>query len=223
MILKDYLDLITSAFRQKPKFVATVTLDTSVQVRVQELLASMIPKFDVDDAVGAQLDIIGKWVGVSRNIAIPIPSTGIYFKWDGTDDTVGWDFGSWRDANQPVDITSLPDDAYRTLLRAKIAANKWDGTTDGAYAIWDEIFPNFTILIQDNQNMTYAIAIAGGIVDSLTLALLTGGYIPLKPEGVLVDYYYVSIDAGKVFGWDVESTVLGGWDDGSWVREIAPT
>lgn len=223
MTTKEYLDLITSAFRQKPKFSATVALDVSVQVRVQELLASMIPKFDVDIAVGDQLDIIGKWVGVSRSIAVPIPSTGIYFTWDGTDPTVGWDFGLWQDANQPADITSLPDDAYRTLIRAKIAANKWDGTTDGAYAIWDEIFPNFTILIQDNQNMTYALAIAGGIVDSLTLALLTGGYIPLKPEGVQVAYYYVSVDDAPVFGWDVESTALAGWDEGAWVREIAPT
>lgn len=223
MTVNDYLNLITSAFRQKPKFTATVQLDVSVQVRVQQLLQSMIPLFDVDNAVGDQLDILGKWIGVSRNIAIPIPSTGIYFSWDGTDPTVGWDYGSWQDPNQPVDITSLPDDAYRTLIRAKIAANRWDGTTDGAYAIWDQIFPNYTILIQDNQDMTYALAVVGGTIDSLTLALLTGGYIPLKPEGVLVSYYYVSVDADKVFGWDVESSVLGGWDEAAWVKEIAPS
>ena len=220
MTINDYLNLITSAFRQKPKFTATVALDVTVQVRVQDLLKSMIPLFDVDVAVGDQLDIIGKWVGISRNIAVPIPATGVYFKWDGVDPNVGWDFGSWQDTNQPVDITSLPDDAYRTLIRAKIAANRWDGTTDGAYEIWGQVFPQFTILIQDNQNMTYALAIVGGTVDSLTLALLTGGYIPLRPEGVLVDYYYVSVDADKVFGWDVDSDVLGGWDEAAWVREI---
>jgi hypothetical protein len=109
------------------------------------------------------------------------------------------------------------------LIRAKIAANRWDGTIEGAYIIWDEIFPQFTILIQDNQNMTYALAVVGGIVDSLTLALLTGGYIPLKPEGVAVSYYYVSVDSDKVFGWDVDSSGLGGWDEAAWVREIEPT
>ncbi len=71
--------------------------------------------------------------------------------------------------------------------------------------------------------MTYDLAVVGGIVDSLTLALITGGYIPLKPEGVRVNAYYVSIDSGPVFGWDVESALLGGWEEGSWVREFPPT
>lgn len=223
MTVNEYLNLITSAYRQKPNFTGMVSLNVAVAVRVQELLDSMIPIFDVDVAVGKQLDVIGQWVGISRIISVPIPATGIYFSWDGTDPAVGWDFGSWQDVNQPVDITSLPDDAYRTLIRAKIAANRWDGTTDGAYAIWDQVFPNLTILIQDNQDMTYSLAVVGGLVDALTLALLTGGYIPLKPEGVRVSYYYVSVDGDKVFGWDVDSDVLGGWDVGAWVKEISPT
>jgi hypothetical protein len=219
--VQDYLDLITSAFQGKPNFTAVITALVSAPVQIQAVMQSMIPLFDVDVAVGDQLDIIGQWVGVSRNIAIPI--TGVYFSWDGTDPTVGWDFGTWQPSNQPTAITSLPDDAYRTLIRAKIAANQWDGTTNGAYAIWDQVFPDSTILIQDNQDMTYDLAVVGGIIDSLTLALLTGGYIPLKPEGVLVAAYYVSVDTGPVFGWDVESAQLGGWDEASWVREIVPT
>lgn len=217
MSLDTYLNLITSAWRLKPKYIATVSLDVSVQVRVQELMQSMIALFDVDTAAGSQLDVIGQWVGVSRNIAIPI--SGVYFSWDA-DYTLGWEFGTWQDASQPVDITSLPDDAYRTLIRAKIAANQWDGTLQGAYAIWASIFPQYTILIQDNQDMSYELAIVGGIVDSLTLALLTEGYIPLKPEGVMVTSYYVPVDSGPVFGWDVEASTLGGWDEASWVREI---
>lgn len=219
--VQDYLDLITSAFQGKPNFTAVITALVSAPVQIQKVMQSMIPLFDVDVAVGDQLDVIGEWVGVSRNIAIPI--AGVFFSWDGTNPFVGWDYGTWQPSSQPTDITSLPDDAYRTLIRAKIAANSWDGTTDGAYAIWDQVFPDSTILIQDNQDMTYDLAVVGGIIDSLTLALLTGGYIPLKPEGVLVAAYYVSVDAGPVFGWDVESVQLGGWDEGSWVREIAPT
>ncbi len=131
--------------------------------------------------------------------------------------------GTWQPALAPVDITTLPDDAYRTLIKAKIAANQWDGTTEGAYTIWSEVFTNFTILIQDHQNMSYSLGIIGGIVDSLTLALITGGYIPLRPEGVLVSSYFVSVDSNPVFSWDVESAQLGGWDEGSWVRELEPT
>lgn len=220
MTEQDYLGLVTSAYQDSPKFKAMLEADVGIPVQVQALLASMIPLFDVDVAAGEQLDIIGKWVGVTRNVQIPIE--GVYFSWDG-DYTVGWDYGTWRPTSAPTSVTVLPDDAYRTLIKAKIAANQWDGTTDGAYAIWDRVFTNTTILIQDNQDMTYDLAVVGGIIDSLTLALITGGYIPLKPEGVRVNVYYVSVDSEPIFGWDVESDLIKGWDEGSWARELSPT
>ncbi len=81
MTTKEYLDLLTSAFREQPKFTAMISADVAPMVQVQTLLQQMIPLFDVDVAVGDQLDIIGKWVGVSRNVAIPI--AGVFFTWDG--------------------------------------------------------------------------------------------------------------------------------------------
>jgi hypothetical protein len=220
MTVNDYLNLITSAYRSAPKFTAMVEADVSVQVRVQDLVSSMIPLFDVDAAVGGQLDIIGEWVGVSRNVNIPIEN--VYFTWDG-DYTLGWEYGVWQGDLTPTAVTVLPDDAYRRLIKARIAANKWDGTTDGAYAVWDSVFTEYTILIQDYQDMSYSLAIVGGIVDSLTLALLRGGYLPLKPEGVRINEYLVPVDDSTLFGWDVESDYLAGWDDGSWARELSPT
>lgn len=223
MIILDYLNLITSSWRQKPKFTAMISAIVSLPVQIQALLTSMIPLFDLDTPpVGDQLDILGQWIGVSRDV--PIPITGVFFSWDGTDSDLGWDYGTWQPFNAPVSITSLPDDAYLTLIRARIASNYWDGTTNGAYAIWDNIFPQFTILIQDNMNMTYAMALIGGIVDSLTLALLTGGYLPLRPEGVMITEYFVATDTNPAFCWDVETnTNIAGWDIGSWLREILPT
>jgi hypothetical protein len=220
METQDYVDLITSEHQDKAKFIEMIRQDVSLPVRVQALLNDMIPKFDVDAAVGDQLDTIGQWVGVSRNVGISIPGTGIFFSWDGIA-SLGWDYGTWQEGDQ-TEITSLPDDAYRTLIKTKIAANSWDGTTEGAYAIWDQIFTQFTILIQDNQDMSYDLIIAGGIVDSLTLALLTGGYIPLKPEGVRVNEYYTPVDSGPIFGWDIDGTYLTGWDDGKWAYESSP-
>lgn len=221
MTVADYLALITSAFQGKLNFTGVITADVAVPARVQDLLQSMIPIFDVDVAGGDQLDIIGKWVGVTRDVSIPIEN--VFFSWEGANPFLGWDFGSWQPSNEPANVTVLPDDAYRTLIKAKIAANSWDGTTTQAYEIWDTIFTTSRILIQDNQNMTYALAIIGGAVDSLTVALVTGGYIPLKPEGVRVSAYYISVDTGPVFSWDVESEFLGGWDEASWVRELTPT
>ena len=180
----------------------------------------MISLFDVDLAIGDQLDIIGQWVGITRNVNVPIDS--VYFSWD-EDYTLGWEFGTWQPSNAPASVTSLPDDAYRVLIKAKIAANHWLGTIEDAYKVWDSVFSNITILIQDNQNMTMNLAIVGGIVDSLTLALITGGYIPLKPEGVGIAEYFIPVNTGPLFGWDIENNYIKGFDEGSWARELKPT
>lgn len=216
MIVDDYLNLITSEYRDQPNYISMVSFGVSIYVYVQQLLASMIPLFDVDVAVGQQLDVIGQWAGVSRNVNIPI--SGVYFSWNSTA-SLGWNFGIWQSSTDASSVTVLPDDVYRTLIKAKIAANHWDGTTDGAYAIWDALFPNLTILIQDNQDMSYALGFVGESVDSLTLALITGGYIPLRPEGVLVSGYFFPIDSGPLFGLDIETDFVKGFDEGSFGTE----
>lgn len=221
MDAQDYLDLIASQYAGQPNFRSVITANVDVPVRVQHILESLIALFDIDTPpVGQQLDIIGQWVGVSRNVAIPI--SGVFFTWDGAP-SVGWDYGVWQATGQPSDITVLPDDVYLNLILATIAANNWDGTTDGAYAIWDQLFTNFTIIIQDYLDMSYALVIAGGVVDSLTLALITGGYITLRPQGVEISNYFISVGNNPIFSWDVDSALLKGWDDGYWATEVEPT
>lgn len=228
MTIQEYLDLITSEHQGKPDFTKVVTFSVSPLVRVQELLASMIPLFDLDTPPrGDQLDIIGKWVGVSREIAVPIPGADVFFTWDDTE-ALGWDSGTWApldSSGTPVpptpvtEITVLPDDAYLVLIRARIAANQWDGTTEGAYAIWQELFPDITILIQDYTDMSYAMLFIGTI-DALTMALLTGGYIQLKPEGVRIVGYFIGTP--PVFAWDTVGGNFAGWDTGNWAKLVTP-
>lgn len=215
----DYLAIITSQHADKPKFIAMVTAFAQLFVYLQSLDDSLIPLFDLDVAVGSQLDAIGAWAGISRNVTIPLPD--VYFSWDDTDQT-GWDLGIWQGDN-PGTINVLPDDVYRTFIRAKIAANQWDGTIEGAYAIWDSVFPDLTILIQDNQNMTYDLGLVGTMIDSLTLALITGGYLPLRPGGVQVNAYFIPSGSGPLFGWDIENNGIAGWDEGSWASIINPS
>lgn len=214
MTINDYLDLITSEYRDKPDFVNVVTINVSVSQRVQDLMTSMIPKFDVDIAVGDQLDIVGQWVGITRNVRVPI--TGVFFSWDDPNLLLGWDSGIWEGGTQ---IVLLDDAAYRTLIKAKIAANHWNGTTDGAYEVLAIAFPNNVVYIQDYQDMSYSLLITGP-VDALTRSLILGGYLPLKPEGVRVYSYMFPFDTGPIFGWDLETATFQGWNEGSWVEEI---
>jgi hypothetical protein len=219
--VETYQNYITSEYQEQPNFQAVIAASVAVYVQIQSLLNSMIPIFDLSQApVGNQLDILGQWAGISRIINSPF--SDIFFSWDDQASD-GWDFGIWQDPNNPTDIISLPDGAYLTLILAKIAANSWDGTTEGAYAIFAQLFPQYVLMYQDYQNMTFAVAIQGAVPDSLTLALLTGGYLPLRPEGVEITEYFVPVDTNPLFAWDCDSSSLGGWDTSSWAREILPT
>jgi len=221
MTLAEYQDLITSEHNQRPKYMAMALAGLNPLVKLQEIILSLPEAFDIDSAIGVQLDKVGEWIGRSRNVAIPL--VGVYFSWDDAA-TTGWDSGTWIGEFDPTSgLTSLPDDSYRILLKAKIAANTWDGSIPGAYAVWRQAFgDNSQIVIQDNQDMSMTVAIFGLNLDAVTFALLTGGYIPLKPEGVRINSYDVAPDNGPIFSWDVNNDLLKGWDQGSWPIEIIP-
>jgi hypothetical protein len=216
-----YTAKITSEHNQKPNYMGVVFNNTEPFASLQEFLNTYIGVFDLDAAVGMQLDQVGQWIGRSRYVDIPL--TGVYFTWDDTVD-VGWDSGVWKGPFDPDSgLIALPDDSYRTLLKAKVAANSWDGSIPGAYAIWNAAFSGQSyIVIQDNQDMSMTVGIAGQPLDIVTRALITNGYLPLKPEGVSINFYSITPVPGPLFAWDAESDALAGWDVGNWGIEITP-
>lgn len=218
MTVQDYLNLVTSEYQQQPDFNAMITAQAGVPVQVQSLYNQMSTTlFNLSDApVGDQLDILGQWVGVSRDIPVPIDGTGVFFTWDDTA-ADGWNSGTWAPPGA-TQITVLPDDAYLTLILARIASNHWDGTTPGAYAIWDQLFPNFTILIVDHQNMSFDLGLVGNNIDALTLALFENGYLQLRPEGVMINEYFIATT--PIFSWDIDTADFSGWDTGNWAQGI---
>ncbi len=218
----DYKLLVTSEHRDKPLFMAMIAAFTAGFVDSATALQTLIDKFNLDAAAGEQLDKIGEWVGITRRLRTPI--TGVYFSWDA-DPTIGWDAGSWQGPYDPdTGIVLLPDEDYRTLLRAKIAANFWDGTLLGAEIIWGIVFQGAqTIILQDNQDMSMTVGFYGAPLSAVQQALLVGGYFPLKPAGVRIKFYAIPVNPGPLFAWDSDSTSLQGWDLGSWVQEVQPS
>jgi len=218
MTTDEYLALITSEHRGQPKFIATVRALIDPVSRIEDVLAAMREAFDIDEAVGLQLDAVGVRVGISRRVGTPI--TGVYFSWDSDSEWDGWDAGTWRGEYDPDSgLVDLPDDAYRLVLKAKIGANRWDGTIPGMYDVWEVIFGSF-VVVQDHQDMSMTVGIAGQKLTGLLREILLRGYIPLKPEGVRVAYYEIAPDYGSIFAWDAESDALGGWDDAQWAYKI---
>lgn len=217
--LSDYTGLITSEHADKPNYMAVVAALMQGSVDQQRQQTKMLADFDLDTAIGAQLDAVGAWVGISRYLIVPL--TGVYFTWDDTAFT-GWDSGVWQgDFDPATGLASLPDDEYRRLIRAKIAANNWDGLLVSATAIWNQVFNGSqTIIVQDNQDMSMTIGFVGQPLTAVQQALLTGGYFPLKPEGVRIKFYAIPVNTGPLFAWDTNSSTLQGWETGSWAQEL---
>ena len=184
-------------------------------VDLQNLLGSMPGKFDLDSAVDAQLDDVGRWVGISRNV--PLPLSDVYFSFDI--EGLGFDQGNWKGPFDPdTGLTRLDDETYRLVLRAKIGANHWDGTLESSKEILDSIFNGGTfVFIQDNQDMSMTIGISGVIPSAVFQALLANGLIPLKPEGVRINIVIVtSVDSAPIFGFDMSNDLVAGFDTGAW-------
>jgi hypothetical protein len=135
--IKDYTGKITSEHADKPKYMAMVEAVSQCFLDTNEVASGLPDDFDLDLANDAQLDDVGLWVGISRNI--PTPLTNVYFALDTAG--LGFDQGAWKGPFDPDNgITILDNETYRSLIRAKIGANHWDGTLESSKAILDLIF-----------------------------------------------------------------------------------
>lgn len=187
-----YLAIITSQFRNDPKYMAFIAMLVQPFVDRQNLVASFPEKFDLDLAEGQQLDWVGLWVGQERGL----PIAG-------------------------EELLVLNDTDYLQLLKATIAANYFQGTIASAKAVWDIAFGPNQIAIQDNQDMTILFLWLGATLTTIQRAMIHNGYFSLKPAGVKVlGYFETSVPDTPVFGFDVNNSTIAGWDTGAWAIEI---
>ena len=215
--LNDYTALITSEHSDKPKFMAVVEMLSAPLVDLMNVLGGAPILFDLDVAIGDQLDVLGQWIGLSRYVSTPL--TGVYFSFDVAG--LGFDQGVWKGPFDPdTGLVSLDDDTYRLTLRAKIAANHWDGTPGAAADIIDSLAPaGARVFLEDPCDMSIRIGIAGKQPPALYIALLKNGFLSLKPEGVHVNYAVTSVDGAPIFGFDLDNEYVAGFDTGAWAAQ----
>lgn len=184
----QYLDLITHEHATRPRFNALVASTAQNANDHRAYYNRLQTTFDVDTAVGAQLDAIGLWVGLSRRVKVPI--VDVFFAWDDAANPTktGWNYGIWVGRYESrLKVELLPDDVFRRMIRAKIKANQWDGSREGLYRIFEIGFggQGLTLAIIDNQDMTFTLQI-NGTASAIDKALIISGYLPIRPAGVAI-------------------------------------
>lgn len=182
---EKYLDLITSQYADKPKFNAYVKAFLDMISPAIDCLTSFDTIFNLENAVGDQLDKCGALVALTRELPLSNP-----------------------------DIPSiLSDDLFRTVIKARIYSNFWDGTLQSWNDIIKTMFPDASYEVVDNQDMSIDVIMIDPTADATMLALLFNGYIVPKPSGVRVTW---TIQDKALFGWETETEFIAGWDTGIW-------
>lgn len=212
MNLSDYEALIPPPNNIAPMYMDWLRGNTQGFVDNQAFLADLYASFDIETAVGVQLDVIGQILNQPR--------------------IVDFDPGAGQSGE-------LDDYYYRLVLKAKILKNHWRGTKQEIYDFWNTYFPDFALLILDNQDMSIDVLVVGVPNDlsetipfayddeysgydigwwagyeSLLRGLIRHNYFFPKPAGVQVHYTFFD---GVAFGYDIESPFIQGYDESTWL------
>ena len=217
-LIEFYVNLLIIQYHNQPNAQA------HIRALVSELVASNIyfsvrDGYDIDTAVGVQLDVIGKYADIDR----------FYYSTELTDDFFGFedaaDLGGvssniigFDDAASPdkngdflsstniiTDNLRLNDDAYRVLIKLRIIQNNSQHDTK---TINDSLFEFFGtgVVMSDNYNMTMTYFI-GDVTDVLINAALQKNVLP-RPAAVGLQV----ISGNEFFGF-ADADSMGGTAD----------
>jgi len=185
----DYTTLITSEYQNSPDFVALVGALTNSGINA-EVVDAIPAAFDLDSAVGVQLDVIGQWVGVSR-VVNQVLLVG-YFGF--ADDQAALPFGELGVPNVGgrfyelgedfAGTTVLADIEYRTVLRAKIIKNRYDGGQFELEQAMADLF-GMSATITDNGTLNLTINVGGPVSQTDQALVATYDLLP-RPGGVAI-------------------------------------
>lgn len=173
-----------------------------------------VPQPGVPGAQGRQLDILGKYIGIPRNIGDPTPLPFFGFvdyagggnengfsNYDGTTNPLGVFF---LYQYQGTMNTDLSDDSYAFMMALKIVLNSSDGTLYSIQRFLDTLLPGF-VTVTDNQDMTLTYTIS---LDAPVSPTVIEPYLP-RPMGV-----GVTISTFSTLGTDDGDTIVTDGGDG---------
>lgn len=181
MDLNEYLELPTSCNLDKPKFMAYLEAVLTPAVQLGDVNESIGDAFDITNAAGNQLDILGELVGVDRLL----PYTPL------------------------VGTREMSDEEYRVILMMKIFRNEWDGTMDGAVKIYQSAFQNIADISFYDDGVCHVVVSVREAEETRIANILDSTDTLLIPEGVskTVNVYDNGVAVDFTFGTGVISAV----------------
>ena len=211
----QYTELIAGAHRNKEKFQEWIFTLTEPLNEAREKLIEMQKLFDVETAVGDQLDAVGARVGASRYL--PVMLTDVYFALDDYMG-IGLDLGVWKGPYDPGDgLVRLDDETFRAVIKSTILMNHWDGQNGSLPDFVAGVFANFGVVgkfmdLQDFQTMQVAINLTPQTTPPVVYDLLSRRIIDIVAAGVALNL----TENLPWFGFDYETQSVKGLGEGYW-------
>ena len=175
-------DRIYAQYRDKPKAVAWYAIARELGGSIEAAAEAVRKSYDIDTAVGEQLNVIGRIVVAPRSFVGSIPmSPGLF------DLTDGDEFGDDEAMFSALAIDQdgqLSDELYRLVIRSKIIKNNGDATIENILDGMNFLLPRADVLrVTDGEDMSFSIEFYGQITNLERFALLNAGLVP-KPQAV---------------------------------------
>lgn len=213
----EYTALIAGHWAHKERFQQWIYELTEPLRIARERLAQMaVDTFDLDKAVGAQLDAVGARIGLARGLPVAIPD--VFFALDDVDG-IGLDFGVWlTKLDTTTTLVTMGDNVYRMALKAKVQLNHYDGTLEAVTKVLRELFQAFNcdnafIDVIDNQDMTFIVNCVKADTNPILLALLESRFLDVVAAGVGARFEDALVPG---FGFDLNTGYVKGFDRGYW-------
>lgn len=192
-------DRIYAEYRNKPKSVAWYNITRSLATQLESVSQAVRVMYNIDTAVGEQLNIIGRIVVVDRSFVGSVQLfPGLFALTDGDEfgDTNAMFSGLTIDTDE-----QMSDDFYRLVIKAKIIKNNSDATADSILQGLNFLIPNADFIrLTDSEDMSFNVEFYGNITDLERYALLNATLVP-KPQGVLFNGFLEGFEYSE-FGDD---------------------
>lgn len=164
-------------YRNKPRLNALVNIGLDSARKMGEDLNRIKNGWDVNTAIGHDLDVIGEIVDFKRPSAVEHNLAVEHYYGDGQ-----YGDGSQYNSFNPSALAPIDDDRYRILLKAKIAKNSSKGTMDDiARAVL--FITDVDCQVIDNHDMTFSLLFFGQLTDIQREMIESYDLVP-EPLGV---------------------------------------
>ncbi len=185
-------DRIYAQYRNKPKAVAWYDITRSLADKLGDVAQAVRVMYNIDAAVGEQLNIIGRIVVVDRSFTGNTQLfPGLFALTDGDEfgDTEAVFSGLTVDTDE-----QMSDELYRLVIKAKILKNNSDATSESILNGLNFLIPNADFIrLTDGEDMSFSVEFYGNITELQRYALLNATLVP-KPQGVLFNGFFEGYD-----------------------------